>query len=53
MADKGRKISLGREGGARGANSSLVVWWARCCSVVGSILLCGEFSGRGDFFPWS
>ena len=35
-----------------GRNSSLVVCWARSpasCNVVGSILLWGEFFGRGDF----
>ena len=37
----------------RGRNSSLVVFGLAVHSVAGSILLWGNFSGRGDFFPWS
>ena len=33
----------------KGQNSSLVVFGLAVHSVVGSILLWGEFSGRGDF----
>ena len=43
-------------GGGGEGGSSLVVCWARCpawCSVVGSILLWGEFFQKRRFFPWS
>ena len=39
-----------------GWNGAVVVCWARCpvwCSVVGSILLWGEFFWHRGFFPWS